>query len=228
VQVTLIELDGDGRAVCKRYFFPRFSQRGRGLLRHTLLGTPKPVREARNLLRLDRCGVPVVVPTAWAVERSVLGVVRDGWILTPFLRSGHSLQELMQAGRGMDAETWRAIGASIRGIHAAGCWYRTLCARNLLVGEDGKLVRWIDPSKAHWKTGPLSPSLASADLQVFWCPWRERAGQAAWEAFRKGYGKEGILPGWGRPWPRVDGAPERWMRKAVARELRRAAREGAE
>jgi len=223
VRVSLLKL-ADGRlAVCKRYCFPRMKQRRHGLLRHTFLGTPKPVREARNLLRLARLRVPVVSPIAWAVERNPLGVVRDGWVLTPWLSSSGNLQELMRREARIESETWVEIGGSIRKIHAAGCWYRTLCGRNLLIGKDRRSVRWIDPSKALWKPAPLRPSLAAADLRVFWSPWRERVGKTAWEAFREGYGEEGILPEWARPWSPAGGLRRGWVRKAVERELLRAA-----
>lgn len=185
VQVRQLELRDGRRVVLKRYFFPLWRQRLRALHRHAWLGLPKPVAEARNLLRLAAAGAPVLAPLAWAVETGPLGVVRDGWLLLPYLDGAVTLEErLRQPAAPLP---WPVIGRGIRAIHDAGCWYRNLAARNLLLAPDGT-QHWIDAAKSQWFAPPLPPSRAAADLLVFWQPLCARLPAGAWSAFAAGYG----------------------------------------
>lgn len=200
VQVRQIDLADGRRAVVKRYFFPALRHRLRALHRHTWLGLPKPVAEARNLLRLEAAGAPALPPIAWAVETGPLGVVRDGWLLLPYLDGARTLEDALRAGAFAPGD-WRAVGAAVRRIHDAGCWYRNLAARNLLLPAGGASLYCIDPGKSQWHPAPLESGRAAADLLVLLLPLQPWLPPAAWSAFAEGYGAHRELAGPDALWP---------------------------
>ena len=187
VTVDVLRGADDALVVCKRYFFPTLGSRLRGILRHTGFGTPKPTREFENLVRLQSAGADVAAPIASAVRRDLLQLVTDGWVLVAF-EEGDTLERLLLGERPPAADAWRAIGASVRTIHDAGCWYRNLCARNLMVGPAGRLA-WIDPAKSRWQNGPVHETHALVDLIVLLDPVEPWMPDGSWEASFEGYGR---------------------------------------
>ncbi|TAH36775.1 MAG: hypothetical protein EYC70_07225 [Planctomycetota bacterium] len=188
VRVQQLDLADGRRGVLKRYFFPYWSQRMRALHRHAWLGLPKPVNEARNLLRLSAAGVPALEPMAWAVKTSPLGIVRDGWLLLPYLDGARTLEQVLRAHTTLPEAFWSTLGAEVRRVHDVGCWYRNLAARNLLLTPELAL-HWIDPGKSQWLRAPLDSSRAAADLAVFLIPLQPFLPPGAWPAFQRGYGR---------------------------------------
>ncbi len=179
----------DGRQVLlKLYFFPHAGARVAAAFRHTWLGVPKVVREACNLMRLDAAGVPVPRPLAWAVARDRCGFVRDSWLLLPWLAPGATLEDLLLDGLApTGAAFWETVGASISRIHAAGCFYRHLAPRNLLVAPGGGL-HWLDPARSTWVPPPLAAGRCAADLALFLLPLRELLPAGAAAAVLRGHG----------------------------------------
>ena len=192
VQVTLRRLPDGTEAVAKRYFFPRLSQRLRGAARHTWRRPCKAEREALNLGRLAAAGVPTPPLLGWDVVRDRAGFVRDSYLATQRMAGSADLQAKLLSGWTAPGDFWPAVGASVRAIHEAGCWYRKLVPRNLLVreGERGIELSWIDPSSSRWPRGGPGDGERRVDLAVFLLP-PLRAGALSAEELRStllGYG----------------------------------------
>ncbi|HEX9793822.1 MAG TPA: lipopolysaccharide kinase InaA family protein [Planctomycetota bacterium] len=183
-----------GDLVVKRYFFPRLGQRVRALHRHTWLGLAKPAREARNLLRLGAAGAPALEPVAWGVLTRGVGIVHDGWLALPWLEGARTLEQALLAGETLPADWWDRLGAALGKVHAAGCWYRNLAARNVLLDEPADATapsprgHLIDPAKSAWLPAPLEPGRAAADLLLFGAPLAAALPPGAWAALLAAHG----------------------------------------
>lgn len=225
VTVRQLDLAGGERVVVKRYVFPRWGQRLRALHRHAWLGLPKPVSEARNLLRLRAAGAPALEPLAWAVETGPLGIVRDGWLMLPWLEGSRTLEQVLLAGERPGAAFWRRLGAEVGRVHDAGCWYRNLAARNVLLAGDvaDPELHWIDPSKSQWFPPPLDPGRAAADLVVFLVPLEALLPAGAWAEFAGGYGRHGERAGPAALWDLMPRDLRRRVEQWVRRERERLA-----
>ncbi len=188
VRVEQIDLEDGSRIVLKRYSFPRFSQRLKGALRHTLLGTPKALRESRALERLQNEGIPVLAALAVGVHRGWDGFVRESWLTTPFRPQARNLGTMLRGGDPLPPTFWEGVGTSVGALHSLGCWYRGLVPRNLLVEPDFSF-HLIDAAKCRWKTPPLPSPLVRLDLARLFLP-AQGAGllpEGAWPAFLTGY-----------------------------------------
>ncbi len=117
------------------------------LLRDRYFGWwPRPLRELCLLEQLRRRGVPVADPLGGCVRRA--GASYRGWIVTRYVPEARTLWEWAASGAvdGERAGVWRAVGAAIRCLHAAGARHPDLNLHNiLLAAEAGALqVAFID------------------------------------------------------------------------------------
>ncbi|PCH83381.1 MAG: hypothetical protein COB96_00865 [Planctomycetota bacterium] len=164
----------DGSCVAhKRYFFPHCGRRLEAAFRHTWKRPCRAQYEYENLIRLRAADVPTVTPHSWWCRRDGMGFVRDSWVASEWIEasSASDLGSISPAHPDLlDEEKLRTqLRDSIEKIHAAGCLYRGLHPRNVLITPSGP--RWLDPAKCRWHHNPDSPSFqrdAAAEAARFW------------------------------------------------------------
>jgi 3-deoxy-D-manno-octulosonic acid kinase len=155
-----------GRVVVKHY------QRG-GLMarltRDRYLRRPnagsRAEREFALLLDMRTSGLPVPEPIAARTERD--GVTYRCDLITRELPSALTLRDLALAPT-QDEAQWRAIGATIRRFHEAGCYHDDLNAQNILWSEDRPWLIDFDrgerrPPRADWQLANLDRLKRSLD-----------------------------------------------------------------
>jgi len=166
VQVVKRTLADGQVVVLKHGWYAKFWRRLEAAFRHTWWGPARVEREAENLVRLSEAGVPTVPVLHCSVIRDCLGFVRHGWLVTRFIDAPSAENHLRQVGA-LGEGFLDQVHASVQRIHATGCLYRGLHARNVLVTEKGPL--WLDAPKAVWCKPPFSPrwqGLAESEAQA--------------------------------------------------------------
>ena len=96
-------------------------------------------RELRLLAAIEALGLPAARPVAARYARA--GAAYRADLLTLAIPAAQPLAERL--GAGLDAPTWRRIGATIRDFHEAGIRHADLNARNVLLDAHGA-VHLID------------------------------------------------------------------------------------
>lgn len=124
----------------KRYYYPRWRNRLRGMLRGTLLGLHRGEAEARLLLQMRRLGLPSVRPAAWGCRRSgpfvsasflITEAVPHAVNLTTFARAVQERRtRLRPAARQAIAA---ALGREVALLHEADFSHGQLFWRNILI-----------------------------------------------------------------------------------------------
>jgi 3-deoxy-D-manno-octulosonic acid kinase len=146
----------------------------------------RPFREYYLLEALSQLGLPVPRPVAAICEFS--GLTYTGAIVTATIPSAQTLADLLPSA---NDRTWEAAGRCIRRFHDAGVRHADLNARNILIGERGR-VYLVDFDRA--KYSPEKPLDGRGNLKrlkrsllKFW-PADEQAGlQQAWERLMEAY-----------------------------------------
>jgi hypothetical protein len=85
--------------------------------------------------------------TLAVAERSAMGLVREGVLITEFLSGARSLQEELCHLAGAPAETRvlaEALGRELGSLHAAGVSHSDLKISNIMVCPGGPRLSWID------------------------------------------------------------------------------------
>lgn len=100
----------------------------------TGLERTRAIHEWRLLATLHGQGLPVPAPLAARVTRTAFWYRAE--IVTEWLPGTRSLVRLLGESE-LPAETWRAVGATLRRFHVAGVWHADLNAHNVLVDEQG-------------------------------------------------------------------------------------------
>jgi 3-deoxy-D-manno-octulosonic acid kinase len=98
---------------------------------YTGAGRTRAFREWRLLARLRAADLPVPSPVAARYERSGLFYRAD--LVTDELPTRRTLAQALHEAP-LDVATWRAIGACIARLHAAGVQHADLNAHNVLLG----------------------------------------------------------------------------------------------
>lgn len=125
----------------KRYHYPRWKQRLKGMFRGLFFGASRARTEYRNLQRMRQMGILAVRPVAWG-ERRVAHFLRSSFLITEAVPDAISLAAFVQtfarhandrAGVRVRHELLRGLAKEIRRMHDAGFVHRDLFWRNVLV-----------------------------------------------------------------------------------------------
>ncbi len=145
-------------------------------------------REWRLLAELHAAGLPVPRPVAAQVRRQGLWYTAD--LLIERIGHTHSLAQRLSHHPLVPA-LWRAIGATIQRLHAAGVYHADLNAHNILLDRQNR-VYIIDFDRARrrrpgtWQVGNLARLERS--LQKLHAHWPHFAFRGAdWQALLEGY-----------------------------------------
>ncbi len=124
----------------KRYFYPRWRNRLRGMLRGTLFGMNRAAAEYAMLADMRRIGVSAVRPVAWGARR--IGPVLSACFLiteaVPQARNLTTFARDVQCGRERLAEPMRAaallrLARQVAQMHARGLRHGQLFWRNIVI-----------------------------------------------------------------------------------------------
>lgn len=153
----------------------------------------RPWREFRLTAQLHALGLPVPQPVAARVCGS--GLVYRGDLITVRL-DATPLAAAVGAGA-PQAAAWRAAGACIATLHAAGLDHADLNLHNLLIdGAGGATLIDLDRGRLRdaggWRAANLA-RLRRSLAKLGAGKWDEATQDAAWRALRDGYG--GVLSG---------------------------------
>lgn len=139
---VLVKLPGrDGSIYIKRYHYPRWRQRLRGMLRGTFLRASRARSEFRALTAMRRLGIQAVRPIAFG-ERRILHFVRSCFLITEAVPDAMSLGTFIKtfAEHGITVQARRAkleiltsLARQIRHMHEMGFVHRDLFWRNVLI-----------------------------------------------------------------------------------------------
>ncbi len=146
----------------KRYHYPRWAHRIRGMFRGTLLRRSRARSEYRALQQMRRLGIQAVRPVAYG-ERREAGFVRTCFLITESVPDSMPLSAFIQRfaeQRGsrrsvqIRREILTSLARQVRHMHDAGFVHRDLFWRNVLIrclpGDrfefyflDASVGRWI-------------------------------------------------------------------------------------
>lgn len=133
--------DGDHTIYVKRYRYPRWKHRVRGMFRGTLFGEHRARREFRALEKLRRIGAPVVRPLGWGHRRR-FGFVTLSYLITEgepgamslaHFANEHLLRRDDASVRVTRLKLVRELAGTIRRLHEGGLIHGNLFLRNILV-----------------------------------------------------------------------------------------------
>lgn len=134
-------LQGGGAVYIKRYHFPTWSRRFRGMFRGTFFKASRARSEYRALTAMRRLGIHAVRPIAFG-ERRVLHFVRSCFLITEAVPEAMSLVSFIRtfANHEDAARTRRArleiltsLARQVRHMHEMGFVHRDLFWRNVLI-----------------------------------------------------------------------------------------------
>ncbi|MEE8169683.1 MAG: lipopolysaccharide kinase InaA family protein [Phycisphaerae bacterium] len=133
--------NGDGAVFIKRYHFPRWRHRWRGMFRGVFFRASRAFSEYRNLKHMRRLGIHAVRPVAWG-ERRIAHFIRSCFLITEAVPNARSLATFVQTFSRRDMvgrrvrvrhEVLSSLAAETRRMHDAGFVHRDLFWRNVLV-----------------------------------------------------------------------------------------------
>ena len=138
----LVRLPGDASSVyIKRYHYPRWRQRFRGMLRGTFFGMSRARSEYRALTRMRALGIQAVRPVAFGERRTghfvrscflITEAVPGAMALSSFIRTFGHRREATPAVR-VRREILSSLARQVRHLHEAGFVHRDLFWRNVLI-----------------------------------------------------------------------------------------------
>jgi tRNA A-37 threonylcarbamoyl transferase component Bud32 len=164
-ETAVVDLPGLGRAVRKRWWWPRAADRAKGAFRTTVAARSPARREMEALLRLRRLPSGPCAPAPLAiVEERRAGVLQACALLLEEVAGATDLATFLRDER--DAARRAAVlfdlAARVREMHAAGLVDRDLHPRNVLVA--GVRTWKVDSPKQRAGREPARPADVLADL----------------------------------------------------------------
>jgi 3-deoxy-D-manno-octulosonic acid kinase len=93
------------------------------------------------LAELRRRGLPVPAPIAARYARGLLTYRAD--LITELLPASRTLADVV-TGVELSEAGWRAVGKSVAAFHREGVHHADLNANNILLGDAGAEVYWLD------------------------------------------------------------------------------------
>lgn len=131
----------EGSIYIKRYHYPTWRQRVRGMLRGTWLRASRARSEFRALVAMRRLGIHAVRPIAFG-ERRIAGFVRSCFLITEAVPEAMSLVSFIKAfadhvaarqARRAKIEILTSLARQVRHMHEKGFVHRDLFWRNVLI-----------------------------------------------------------------------------------------------
>jgi hypothetical protein len=161
-QTAVVDMDGIGRVVRKRWTWPRRRDRLKGALRTTWAARSPARREFEALGRLHALSF---APTPLGfVERRERGVLRECVLLLEEIADATDLAtRLAKRGRGDAAQLLALLARRVRAMHDAGLVDFEMHPRNVLVAPDGDVLK-VDCAKQHRGSRPASAADRARDL----------------------------------------------------------------
>ena len=153
----------------------------------------RAVAEYRLLAELARRGLPVPKPVAARYRRT--GPFYRCDLITQRIAGARPLSSVLSIGP-LSEHTWRAVGATVARLHAAGADHADLNAHNILMDDDGA-VSVIDFDRGTLRTPGAKPGAWAArnlsrlhrSLVKVSCELPpDRFSAAAWDRLLAGYG----------------------------------------
>lgn len=162
----------------KRYYYPRWGNRVRGMFRGTFLRSSRARNEYRTLSLMRELGIQGVRPIAYG-ERRVGHFLKDCFLMTEAVPDALSLATLIQTVGGRcrtqlairaRREILTSLAVQVRHMHSAGFVHRDLFWRNVLIrllpgdrfefyfldASVGKRIRM-----AHWRQDSIVRDIAA-------------------------------------------------------------------
>jgi tRNA A-37 threonylcarbamoyl transferase component Bud32 len=138
-----IRVDGAGGAsfFIKRYHYPRWKHRIRGMLRGTFFKSSRARSEYKTLMLMRRLGIQAVRPVAYG-ERRVMHFVRSCFLITEAVPAAMSLASFIKTFSHHRAsplalrarlDILTSLARQVRQMHEAGFVHRDLFWRNVLI-----------------------------------------------------------------------------------------------
>lgn len=133
--------DGSSQIYIKRYHYPRWRQRIRGMFRGTFFKSSRARSEYRALRLMRRLGIQGIRPIAYG-ERRIFHFVRSCFLVTEAVPEAMPLSSFIRtfAERRSSAKAVRlrreiltALARQVRHMHEAGFVHRDLFWRNVLI-----------------------------------------------------------------------------------------------
>lgn len=137
---VFIATPGGAGFYLKRYYYPRWRNRLRTMLRGTLFGRHRGAAEARLLLQMRRLGLPSVRPVAWGCRRIgpfvsasflITEAVPHATNLTTFARAVQDRRRLLPPAQRQAIAA--ALGREVASLHEADFSHGQLFWRNILL-----------------------------------------------------------------------------------------------
>ena len=137
-----VEVPGDGGAFyVKRYHFPRWKHRWRGLLRGTFFRASRAKNEYLTLMLMRQLGIQAIRPVAYG-ERRIGHFLRSCFLITEAVPAAMSLSSFIKTfshhratplARQARVEVLTTLARQVRHMHEAGFVHRDLFWRNVLI-----------------------------------------------------------------------------------------------
>lgn len=133
--------DGEGAFFVKRYHYPRWKNRLRGMLRGTLFKSSRAKSEYRTLMLMRQLGIQAVRPVAFG-ERRVGRFLKSCFLITEAVPAAMSLVTFIKTfskhratplARRARVEVLTSLARQVRRMHEAGFVHRDLFWRNVLI-----------------------------------------------------------------------------------------------
>ena len=131
----------DGSFYVKRYHFPRWRHRWRGMLRGTFIQSSRARNEYHTLKLMRQLGIQAVRPVAYG-ERRIGHFLRSCFLITEAVPAAMSLASFIKTfshhratplARQARVEVLTTLARQVRHMHEAGFVHRDLFWRNVLI-----------------------------------------------------------------------------------------------
>lgn len=131
----------DGSLFLKRYHFPRWKHRWRGMLRGTFIRSSRAKSEYYTLMLMRQLGIQAVRPVAYG-ERRASHFLRSCFLITEAVPAAMSLANFIKTfshhratplARQARVEVLTTLARQVRHMHEAGFVHRDLFWRNVLI-----------------------------------------------------------------------------------------------
>ncbi|MFQ5457003.1 MAG: lipopolysaccharide kinase InaA family protein, partial [Myxococcota bacterium] len=164
----------------------------------TWLRASKAEQEFRNLLHLQRLGVPAVEPVGFGLERSRIGFVRSCFVITCYAGDTVHLRDWVRregeaAARASDVarEVFRQVGGAFRRLHEGRFFLFSAKAKNILMrareGEPPELMFIDIPYARSQGWGVFDRWAQSRDIGLFFSTFLPGAEDSERAPFYEAY-----------------------------------------